>query len=71
MRMVDLILAKRNGREHSRSEIDFIINGVTDGSIKDYQLSAWLMAVCWLLKRWLWRNKLSESACNADFGMKG
>jgi pyrimidine-nucleoside phosphorylase len=47
MRMVDLILAKRNGREHSVSEINFIIQGVTDGSIKDYQLSAWLMAVCW------------------------
>jgi pyrimidine-nucleoside phosphorylase len=47
MRMVDLILAKRNGREHSSSEIDFIINGVTHGTIKDYQLSAWLMAVCW------------------------
>jgi pyrimidine-nucleoside phosphorylase len=47
MRMVDLILAKRNGLEHSRSEIDFIIKGVTEGSIKDYQLSAWLMAVCW------------------------
>ena len=46
MRMVDLILAKRNGREHSRSEIDFIISGVMDGSVPDYQLSAWLMAVC-------------------------
>ncbi len=47
MRMVDLILAKRSGREHSKSEIDFLIKGVTDASIPDYQLSAWLMAVCW------------------------
>jgi pyrimidine-nucleoside phosphorylase len=47
MRMVDLILAKRSGREHPKSEIDFIIKGVTDASIPDYQLSAWLMAVCW------------------------
>ena len=47
MRMVDLIVAKRKGHEHSRSEIEFIIKGVTDQSIPDYQLSAWLMAVCW------------------------
>lgn len=47
MRMVDLILAKRNGREHTKNEIDFIISGVMDGSIPDYQLSSWLMAVCW------------------------
>ncbi|MDR3612374.1 MAG: thymidine phosphorylase [Candidatus Obscuribacterales bacterium] len=47
MRMVDLILAKRNNREHSKDEIEFIISGIMDGSIPDYQLSAWLMAVCW------------------------
>ncbi len=44
--MVDLILAKRAGAAHSREEIDFIIEGVVKDSIKDYQLSAWLMAVC-------------------------
>ena len=47
MRMVDLIVAKRKGCEHSRSEIEFIISGVMDGHVTDYQLSAWLMAVCW------------------------
>lgn len=47
MRMVDLIVGKRGGKAHSRQEIDFIIKGVMDESIKDYQLSAWLMAVCW------------------------
>jgi pyrimidine-nucleoside phosphorylase len=47
MPMVDLILAKRNNREHSKDEIEFIISGIMDGSIPDYQLSAWLMAVCW------------------------
>lgn len=47
VRVVDLILTKRSGREHSKAEIDFLIKGVTDGSIPDYQLSAWLMAVCW------------------------
>lgn len=47
MRMVDLILAKRSGREHTHHEIDFLINGIMKDSIPDYQLAAWLMAVCW------------------------
>ncbi len=44
MRIVDLILAKRAGKEHSAAEIDFIVKGTTDNSSPDYQLSAWLMA---------------------------
>ncbi|MBX9689179.1 MAG: thymidine phosphorylase [Candidatus Obscuribacterales bacterium] len=47
MRMVDLILKKRRGLEHSKEEIQFLINTVTDpDAYRDYQLSAWLMAVC-------------------------
>ena len=45
--MVDLILTKRSGGAHSRDEINFIIDGLMAESIKDYQLAAWLMAVCW------------------------
>lgn len=47
VRMVDVILTKRAGNEHSREEIDFVIDGIMQGSIPDYQLSSWLMAVCW------------------------
>lgn len=48
MRMVDLITAKRNGREHSRQEIDWLIKWLLDpAQYRDYQLAAWLMAVCW------------------------
>lgn len=47
MKMVDLILAKRLGRAHSEEEIQYVIDGVMNGSIIDYQLAAWLMAVCW------------------------
>ena len=47
MRMVDLIVEKRCGDEHSDEALEFIVKGVTDGSVPDYQLSAWLMAVCW------------------------
>lgn len=45
MRMVDLIEKKRDGYELSTEEIHFIINGYTDGSIPDYQVSALLMAI--------------------------
>lgn len=45
MRMVDLIAKKRDGAEHTTEEIRFIVNGYTDGSIPDYQMSAWAMAV--------------------------
>ncbi|WP_053364009.1 pyrimidine-nucleoside phosphorylase [Bacillus sp. FJAT-27251] len=45
MRMVDLIEKKRDGLELSTEEINFIIKGYTDGSIPDYQVSAWTMAI--------------------------
>lgn len=47
MRMLDLIEAKKRGQTHSPEELAFLVRGVTDGSIPDYQLAAWLMAVCW------------------------
>lgn len=47
MRAVDLIRKKRDSREHSRDEIDFLVAGYTRGDIPDYQMAAWLMAV-WL-----------------------
>ena len=31
MRMYDLITAKKNGREHIREELEFIVNGFVDG----------------------------------------
>ena len=47
MRMVDLIIDKREGKTHTREEINYIIREYTAGNIPDYQMSAWLMAVCW------------------------
>lgn len=46
MRMYDLIYKKKNGEELTESEIGFIVKGYTDGNIPDYQVSAFLMAVC-------------------------
>lgn len=45
MRVVDIIENKKQGKEHSKEEIDFLINSLMDGTAADYQLSAWLMAV--------------------------
>ena len=45
MRTVDLIQRKRGGEELSPEEIEFLINGYTNGDIPDYQMSAFLMAV--------------------------
>ncbi|GHV84557.1 thymidine phosphorylase [Spirochaetia bacterium] len=45
MRAVDIIAAKRDGKELSREEIEFLIGGYVAGSIPDYQVSAWAMAV--------------------------
>jgi len=45
MRMVDLIEKKRDGRELSTEEINYIIKGYTEGDIPDYQVSALTMAI--------------------------
>ena len=45
MRTVDLIHRKRDGEELSAEEIAFVVDGYTDGTIPDYQASAFLMAV--------------------------
>ncbi|MCC8131882.1 MAG: thymidine phosphorylase [Oscillospiraceae bacterium] len=46
MTMYDIILKKRRGYELSDEEIKFAIDGFTDGSIPDYQMSALAMAIC-------------------------
>ena len=46
MHYTELIEKKRDGFTHTKEEIEFIIRGVTDGSMPDYQLTAWMMAVC-------------------------
>jgi pyrimidine-nucleoside phosphorylase len=45
MRALDIIIKKRGGGELSEKEISFLISGYVDGSIPEYQVSAFLMAV--------------------------
>jgi pyrimidine-nucleoside phosphorylase len=47
MRIVDLIEKKREGGKHSREELEAIVTGYVRGEVADYQVAAWLMAVCW------------------------
>ncbi len=46
MRMYDLIEKKKNGQELTGEQIDWLIEGFTNGTIPDYQMAAFLMAVC-------------------------
>src|SRR6266705_4256367 len=46
-RIVDLIEKKREGGTHSRNELEAIVGGYVRGEVPDYQVAAWLMAVCW------------------------
>ena len=41
----ELIKKKREGWTHSPEEIEFLIQQFTEGTIPDYQMSSWLMAV--------------------------
>ncbi len=45
MRAVDLIMKKRDGGTLEPDEIAFFVNGVTAGTLPDYQASALLMAI--------------------------
>jgi pyrimidine-nucleoside phosphorylase len=46
MRPVDVILEKRNGARHAKEILREFIGGYVAGSVPDYQVAAWLMAVC-------------------------
>jgi pyrimidine-nucleoside phosphorylase len=45
MRAVDVIMKKRDGGTLAREEIRFFVDGVTAGTLPDYQASALLMAI--------------------------
>ena len=41
----EIIEKKQHGKELIHQEIEYMVRGFTDGSIPDYQISAWLMAI--------------------------
>ena len=46
MRMYDIITKKKRGEHLNEEEIRFWIDGCTNGTIPDYQISALMMAIC-------------------------
>ena len=47
MRFVDLIACKRDGGRHTEDEIRGLVGAYLRDEAPDYQVAAWLMAVCW------------------------
>ena len=45
MNVVDIITKTKNAENLNRDEIAYMVNGFTEGSIPDYQMSAFLMAI--------------------------
>jgi pyrimidine-nucleoside phosphorylase len=43
---LEVIGRKRDGGEHSAAEIEFLLSAYLGGDLPDYQMAAWLMAVC-------------------------
>jgi len=46
MNALEVIGRKRDGGEHSPEEIDWLLAAYLKGDVPDYQMAAWLMAVC-------------------------
>src|SRR5258706_11016677 len=46
MQVLEVIGRKRDGGEHPPDEIEFLLSSYVRGEIPDYQMAAWLMAVC-------------------------
>ena len=46
MNALEVIARKRDGGEHPPAEIDWLVRSFTAGELPDYQMAAWLMAVC-------------------------
>jgi pyrimidine-nucleoside phosphorylase len=46
MNALEVIGRKRDGGEHSPEEIEFLLSSYVRGDVPDYQMAAWLMAVC-------------------------
>ena len=45
MNIIDIIAKKRDKKELTKEEIDYFVNGYTEGQVTDYQASALIMAI--------------------------
>lgn len=66
MRIYDIIVKKKEGKELTDEEIKFVVEGFTNGNVPDYQMSALLMAIC--LKGMTKRETVTLTMCMANSG---
>ncbi len=66
MDILDIIEKKKNGLKLSKEEIQFFIRGVCDGSIRDFQTTSFLMAIC--LKGIDFEETFNLTMCMAQSG---
>ena len=45
MNIIDIIAKKRDKKELTKEEIDYFVNGYTEGKVTDYQVTALIMAI--------------------------
>ena len=62
MKMIDIILKKRNGHELTKEEIEFVVDQYTKDMIPDYQVSALLMAI-------YFQNMSERETCDLTMSM--
>lgn len=64
MNIIEIINKKRLGEVLTNEEIAYMVNGYVDGSIKDYQMSSFLMSIC------INGMNLEEVSCLTDVMIK-
>lgn len=62
MKMIDIILKKRNGHELTKEEIEFVVDQYTKDMIPDYQVSALMMAI-------YFQNMSERETCDLTMSM--
>jgi pyrimidine-nucleoside phosphorylase len=71
MRAVDVIQAKRQGREIEPADLKALVEAYTAGEVPDYQMSAFLMAVVWRgmshVELAAWTDAMLRSGVVLDF----
>lgn len=69
---VDLIQKRKRGEPHSEAELAWLIKNFTDGTLPDYQMSAWLMAACFQHlttdEAYFMTREMKNSGACLDFG---
>lgn len=67
MRFLDMVIRKRDGAELDTGEIRYLVDAYVDGTIPEYQMSSFLMAVC--IRGMNFRETADLTRCMRDSGL--